>query len=120
VLPQADYNWSITMAYASTTVNINDIFRAANEYLGMGQSTDVEDLLSVESTYLGIPSIHTIAGDDSGRALYADIGDTRAVTLALIAACLPPRLPQLVYEVPALATPAPPGLSQAPASSTSP
>jgi acyl-homoserine-lactone acylase len=76
---------------------LNDWGRAANEYLWMGQATSVADLLKVESTYLAIPTFNTIAADDTGHALYADVGNTPNVPQSLITACTPPGAARLVY-----------------------
>lgn len=97
VVPQADYHWTATTAYAFDDSTINDAFRAANQYLRMGQATSVKDLLKVESTYLAIPTFNTIAADNTGHVLYADVGNTPAVPTSLIAACTPKGMPELVY-----------------------
>ena len=97
VVPQAGYHWTTTTAYAVDDSTLNDWGRAANEYLRMGQSTSVADLLKVESTYLAIPTFNTIAADDAGHTLYADVGDTPNVPQSLITACTPPGAAHLVY-----------------------
>jgi acyl-homoserine-lactone acylase len=97
-LPEAGYDWTSTNAYTLDDATLSDA-RAANEYLRMGQATSVRQLLHVEETYLGIPTFNTIAADDHGNTLYADMGATPAVSRSLIHACLPKGTPTLVYAV---------------------
>jgi acyl-homoserine-lactone acylase len=97
VVPQADYHWTTTTAYAVDDSTLNDLGRAANQYLRMGQATSVEDLLKVESQYLAIPTFNTIAADNTGHALYADVGNTPNVPQSLITACTPSGAAKLVY-----------------------
>ena len=96
---QAGYHWTSTTAYAVGDSMGNDSFRAANQYLEMGQSSSVEDLLAVESKYLAIPTFNTIASDDTGHALYGDVGNTPNVPQSLITTCMPTGLAQLVFNV---------------------
>lgn len=96
-VPQADYHWTTTTAYAVDDSTLNDLGRAANQYLRMGQATSVEDLLKVESEYLAIPTFNTIAADNTGHVLYADVGNTPNVPESLITACTPSGGPKLVY-----------------------
>ncbi len=105
VVHQASYSWSTTTAYAVDDSTINDTFRAANQYLRMGQSTSVSALLQVESKYLAIPTFNTIAADSTGHVLYADVGNTPNVPLSMIhSSCLPSGLPTLVYQASGLIT----------------
>jgi acyl-homoserine-lactone acylase len=104
VLPPASYSWSATTAYALHDVNLGDEMRAANQYFEMGRANSVRDLLRVESKYLAIPTFNTVAADNTGHALYADVGDTPGVTAALLKRCLPSGLPTLVYNIAGLVT----------------
>ncbi len=97
VVPQAGYHWTTTTAYAVDDSTLNDLGRAANQYLRMGQATSVKQLLKVESTYLAIPTFNTVAADNTGHALYADVGNTPNVPKSLITACTPSGAAQLVY-----------------------
>lgn len=97
VVPQAGYHWDTTTAFAADDGTMNDGTRAANQYLEMGQATSVQGLLNVESTYLAIPTFNTIASDDTGHALYGDVGNTPNVSQALISSCTPPGQAALVY-----------------------
>jgi acyl-homoserine-lactone acylase len=101
---QAGYHWTNTTAYAVADSMQNASYRAANQYLEMGQSTSVQDLLSIESRYLAIPTFNTIAADDSGHAYYGDVGNTPNVPLSLINSCTPSGLPKLVYNVSGVVT----------------
>lgn len=103
-VPQAGYRWTSTTAYAVDDANLTDLTRAANQYLRMGQATSVTQLLKVESTYLAIPTFNTIAADDTGHALYADVGNTPNVPLSLIDSCTPPGAPKLVYAAAGVVT----------------
>lgn len=98
-LPEAGYHWTTAHAYALADSTAGDTFRAADQYLRMGQATSVASLLAVESQYLAIPTFNTIAADDTGHALYADVGNTPNVPQSLIDACLPSGTPQLVFSV---------------------
>ena len=104
VVPQAGYHWSSTTAYAIDDSTMNDGTRAANQYLKMGQATSVQDLLNVESKYLAIPTFNTIASDDTGHALYGDVGNTPNVSLSLIRACTPSGAASLVYAAAGVVT----------------
>ncbi len=101
---QAGYHWTSTTAYAVADSMGDDTFRAANQYLQMGQATSVQDLLSVESRYLAIPTFNTIAADDSGHVYYGDVGNTPNVPLSLITSCTPSGLPKLVYNISGVVT----------------
>ncbi|HEX7354490.1 MAG TPA: penicillin acylase family protein [Mycobacteriales bacterium] len=98
-LPEAGYHWTTTTAYALADSTADDTFRAADQYLRMGQATSVASLLAVESHFLAIPTFNTIAADDTGHALYADVGNTPNVPQSLIDACLPQGAAQLVFSV---------------------
>ncbi|MGO9198669.1 MAG: penicillin acylase family protein [Acidimicrobiales bacterium] len=103
-LPPATYAWTSTTAYVLDDVNFTDEYRAANQYFEMGRATSVKDLLTVEEQYLAIPTFNTIASDDHGNALYADVGNVPNVTTRLIKACLPPGVPTEVYDVAGIVT----------------
>ena len=104
VVPPADYHWTTTTAYAVDDSTMNDLGRAANQYLRMGQATSVAGLLKVESQYLAIPTFNTIAADNTGHALYADVGNTPNVPQSLITTCTPSGAPKLVYAAAGVVT----------------
>ncbi len=104
VVPQANYHWTSTTAYAFDDATIGDGTRAANQYLEMGEATSVQSLLDVESTYLAIPTFNTIAADDTGHALYGDVGNTPNVSQALISSCTPSGAASLVYAAAGVVT----------------
>ena len=63
----------------------------------MGRAPSVRALLAVEQRYVAIPAFNTIAADDTGTALYADVGATPNVTQQKIDQCTPDGLPKLVF-----------------------
>ena len=101
---QAGYHWTSTTAYAVADSMGNDSFRAANQYLRMGQATSVQNLLAVESQYLAIPTFNTVASDDTGHAYYGDVGNTPNVPQSLITSCMPTGLAQIVYNAAGVVT----------------
>ncbi len=103
-VPQAGYKWTTSTAYAVDDSTMTDTFRAANQYLRMGQSTSVQSLLAVESQYLAIPTFNSIAADDTGSAYYGDVGNTPNVPQSLITSCTPLGLPQLVFSAAGVVT----------------
>ena len=98
-VPKAGYHWTTSTAYAMDDSTVNDSFRAADQYLRMGQSASVQDLLSVESQFLAIPTFNTVASDDTGHAYYGDVGNTPNVPQSLIDTCMPAGAAQLVFKV---------------------
>jgi acyl-homoserine-lactone acylase len=54
-------------------------------------------LLKVESTYLAIPEFNTLAADDTGHVLYADVGNVPNVPLSLIKSCTPGGVPEEIF-----------------------
>jgi acyl-homoserine-lactone acylase len=97
VFPAAGYTWTTTKAYTVDDAALSDGARFANQYLRMGQAASVEGLLKVESTYLAIPEFNTLAADDTGHVLYADVGNVPDVPLSLIRSCLPAGIPQEIF-----------------------
>jgi len=104
VVPQAGYGWTATTAYALADAELTDGPRAANQFFVMGLSNSVEDLLEAESTYLATPTFNTVAADDKGHVLYADVGNTPNVTQRLISACTPGGAAQLVFAAAGVVT----------------
>jgi acyl-homoserine-lactone acylase len=102
--PPAGYEWTTSTAYTVDDVNLADEWRMANQYFEMGRATSVRGLLDVEEQYLATPLFNTIAADDHGDTLYADVGNTPNVSSQLITACLPSGTPTLLYEATGLIT----------------
>jgi acyl-homoserine-lactone acylase len=98
------YGWSTSTAYTVDDANIGDAWRAADEYLQMGRATSVRGLLSVEETYLGLPSFNTMAADNHGNVLYADVENVPNVPSQLISTCQPPGLATTVDQETGLIT----------------
>jgi acyl-homoserine-lactone acylase len=103
-LPQAGFGWSTATAYTLDDANYGDEWRAANEYLQMGQATSVRGLLAVQEKDLADPSFNTMASDDHGDALYADVENLPGVSGKLFSECLPPGLATVVYQETGLIT----------------
>jgi acyl-homoserine-lactone acylase len=104
VLPGAGYGWSTSTAYTMDDANLGNEWRAADQYFEMGRARSAPGLLRVEEKYLATPSFNTIAADDHGNVLYADVGNTPNVSSQLIKACLPPGQATLVYDETGLIT----------------
>jgi acyl-homoserine-lactone acylase len=104
VFPAAGYAWTTRTAYTVDDADLSDGARFPNQYLRMGQATSVEGLLKVESNYLAIPEFNTLAADDTGHVLYADVGNVPNVPLSLIKSCLPSGIPQEVFAEAGLIT----------------
>lgn len=95
-IPQANYGWDTTTAYALSDANIDNV-KTVNQYLEMGRAKSVKELLKIERKGRGVPFFNTIAADDKGNALYADVGRYQNVPKSLIDSCTPPGLPSLVF-----------------------
>jgi acyl-homoserine lactone acylase PvdQ len=91
-------------AYTLDDANYGDEWRAVNEYLQMGQATSVQGLLDVQEKDLADPSFNTMAADDHGNALYADVENVPNVSSQLISECLPSGLATAVYQESGLIT----------------
>ncbi len=95
-IPEAGYGWDAGTAYALSDANLDNT-KIVNQYIRMGRAKSVKDLLEVERKGRGIPFFNTIAADDKGKALYADVGRYQNVPQSLIDACTPPGLPSIVF-----------------------
>ena len=95
-IPEANYSWTTTTAYALSDANIDNT-KIVNQYIRMGRAKSVKDLLKIERKGRGVPFFNTIAADDKGKALYADVGRYQNVPQSLIDACTPPGLPSIVF-----------------------
>lgn len=96
-IPDAGYAWGTTNAYALSDANLDNT-DIVNQYLDMGRADSVKELLKIEKKGRGIPFFNTIAADDKGNALYADVGRYQNVPKSLIDSCTPPGVPTLVYQ----------------------
>jgi acyl-homoserine-lactone acylase len=64
--------WTPAVAYAINDAN-EDNFRALEHFFEVNQAETVDDVHQTLATHLGIPWVNTLAADDQGQALYADI-----------------------------------------------
>lgn len=67
--------WSASTAYTLRDANLNSV-RLLEQWLRIGQATDVHEIEDALRQVAAIPYVHTIATDRAGNALYADIGAT--------------------------------------------
>ena len=68
------FAWTDSTAFAFWDANAQNFGRLLNHFLETNQAQSTRELLGILDTYEGIPWVNTIAADEKGRALYADIG----------------------------------------------
>jgi acyl-homoserine-lactone acylase len=83
------FPWSSATAYAMGDVNAGN-FRYLNHFFETNQAQTVDQLHAVETKYLAIPWVNTIAADSTGKAYYADIGAIPNVSNAKLQQCQVP------------------------------
>jgi acyl-homoserine-lactone acylase len=88
VLPALGLGWNATRAYALQDVNL-DNGKVIDTYIEMAQAKSVKELQQILAKSLGVPYFNTIAADDSGEVLYADLGAVPRVESADIERCRP-------------------------------
>jgi acyl-homoserine-lactone acylase len=91
---QSLFAWTPQNAYAMWDANTQ--FRLLNHFFATNQASSTNELLKILKKYQGIPWVNTIASDDRGKALYADIGSMPNVDNEKVAACNTP-LGQATY-----------------------
>jgi acyl-homoserine-lactone acylase len=79
-------NWTAKTAYALADSNASN-FRLFHHFLATDEARSVPQELSVLRRYEGVPWANTVAADQAGRALYADIGSFPDVTDTQAAQC---------------------------------
>jgi len=79
-------NWSTSMGYAFTDVNVGNI-RGFKQYREMGSARSIDELEQAIESNLGLPWVNTIAADRHGNAYYGDISTVPRVTDAKLTAC---------------------------------
>lgn len=87
-VPSLGLSWSGQRAYALQDVNM-DNNRVLETWVKFGAVKTVRELQALLAADLSIPYFNTIAADDGGEVLYADMGAVPKVELADIAACQP-------------------------------
>lgn len=81
--------WTETSAYTMRDANEGNL-RGLNTWLGLGQARDTREVVDVLSRTQGMPWVNTIATDQAGRALYADIQVVPHITDELARRCNTP------------------------------
>ncbi|HET9141261.1 penicillin acylase family protein [Actinophytocola sp.] len=82
-------NWTATSAYTIRDANQGNM-RGLNTWFGLNQARSTREIVEVLSRTQGVPWVNTIAADQSGRALFADIQVVPHVTDELAARCNTP------------------------------
>ncbi len=72
------FPWTPTTAYAMGDVNAENL-RYLNHFFETDHAQSTKELYEILKRYQGIPWVNTIASDERGRALYADVGAIPAV-----------------------------------------
>jgi acyl-homoserine-lactone acylase len=67
------FGWTSSTAFAMFDANASNM-RLLNHFFDTNRADSTNELLAILKKYEGIPWVNTIASDDRGRALYADIG----------------------------------------------
>ncbi|MGB8649293.1 MAG: penicillin acylase family protein [Mycobacteriales bacterium] len=80
------FPWTPATAFVMGDANAPN-FRYLNHFFEVDQAQSVQDVLSVLKRNQGIPWVNTLASDDRGDALYADISVTPHVTDAQEQTC---------------------------------
>jgi acyl-homoserine-lactone acylase len=80
------FPWTPATAYAMGDVNAGN-FRYLNHFFEVNKAQTVDELHAIETRYLAIPWVNTIAADSTGKAYYADIGAIPNVSNAKIQQC---------------------------------
>ncbi len=81
--------WTPTIAFAMGDANAPN-FRYLNHFFEVNKAQSSREVLQVLKRNQGIPWVNTIAADDAGEALYADISVTPHVTNAQVTQCATP------------------------------
>jgi acyl-homoserine-lactone acylase len=82
-------SWTTTTAYAVRDANQANM-RGLNTWFELGRTRSTGDVVDVLSRTQGVPWVNTIAADQSGHALFADIQVVPHVTDELAARCSTP------------------------------
>lgn len=79
-------DWTTSTAYAVRDANWGNL-RGLNTWFELGRTRSTKDVVDVLSHTQGVPWVNTIATDQSGHALFADIQVAPNVTDELVARC---------------------------------
>lgn len=80
------FPWTPATAFAMDDANAQN-FRYLNHFFEVDQAQSSKEVLQILKRNQGVPWVNTIASDDQGDALYADISVTPNVTDAQAQAC---------------------------------
>jgi acyl-homoserine-lactone acylase len=80
------FPWTPATAFAMGDANAPN-FRYLNHFFEVNQAQSAPEVLEVLKRNQGIPWVNTLAADDQGNALYADISVTPHVTNEKVALC---------------------------------
>jgi acyl-homoserine-lactone acylase len=81
--------WTKDSAYTIRDANQGNM-RGLNTWLGLNQSRSTKEIVDVLNRTQGVPWVNTIATDQSGHALYADVQVVPNITNELAAKCNTP------------------------------
>ncbi|HEV2784074.1 MAG TPA: penicillin acylase family protein [Actinophytocola sp.] len=81
--------WTAASAYTLRDANEGNL-RGLNTWFELGRARSTKEIVDVLSRTQGVPWVNTIATDQSGRALYADVQMVPHVTDELARACSTP------------------------------
>jgi acyl-homoserine-lactone acylase len=79
--------WTTTTAFTLRDANAGNVARAMNNWFALDSAATTGQVLAALTKYQGSPWVNTIASDQQGQALYADIGTIPGVTDSLARAC---------------------------------
>jgi acyl-homoserine-lactone acylase len=96
IIPQAGLGWTTQVAYSMRDANIENV-RLVDQWLDMARAGGVPTLRSALERNMGVPWVNTVAADDRGRVLYADISVKPNVDTALFTACTQHPLSQALF-----------------------
>lgn len=83
--------WTPTSAFALGDANAQNL-RAIEQFLLMNQAGSLAEFVDILKTNVGLPWVHTVAGDAHGNAFYGDISVVPNVSQAKLDACPGPAL----------------------------
>ncbi len=83
------FPWTVETAFVMGDANAPN-FRYLNHFFDVNQAQSSREVLAILKRDQGIPWVNTIASDDAGEALYADISVTPHVTNAKVTTCATP------------------------------
>ena len=80
-------SWTKSSAFTIRDANATNLARALDTWFGIDRATSTQQVLTTIKKFQGIPWVNTIASDEQGTALYADIGSIPGVPNSLAKKC---------------------------------